>query len=43
MKALPHNKACEVEDFASDDLAGIMRDVDGRRYGAAVPRAGAGA
>lgn len=44
MREQPHNKVCQVEDFSSDDLAGIVRDAfdpDGRRYGVAFPRAGA--
>ncbi len=46
MKLLPYDKVCGVEDFSSDDLAEIMRDVrdpEGRRCGAAFTRAGAGA
>lgn len=34
MATLPHNKPCEVEDFADEELAGIIREVfdpDGQR------------
>lgn len=39
MSDLPHNKRCEVEDFADDELAGIIRDVfdPAGRHGPAYP------
>jgi hypothetical protein len=27
MSTLPHSKRCEVEDFAEEELAGIIREV----------------